>query len=352
MRNNEEFKDLVNEKHNALLAKRTANRRRIITAVSCFLVCVVVAGTFFGKGITFNNGGDVSQNIIFDIEEDNGKDSLHADIINSNSEKVESDSKSEASPPEYSDTSNYTDAEVSQGEPSDIIVSEPNEDPIVSDITSGEPNEDTTVSDITSDTPIATPDEDPIESDVADNAPSDIVQLSIFDYDEYVQFTKNTALPDYFVSYEDLSEFGEFTGFVCLSDATKDDYSSLFYTFEDETGAEVSMYVNYPPEKWYTESSKSFTILEKENINPADMRTATVNETKCRYIYNDIEYHYSFHGYIMSINWRCGELEYILSSIHNYPATDKATAVNKLMNLDSADDVVKTMKSYGEVPNE
>lgn len=147
MRNNEEFKDLVNKKHNALLAKRTANRRRIITAVSCFLVCVVVAGTFFGKGITFNNGGDVSQNTFFDIEEDNGKDSLHADIINSNSEKVESDSKSEASPPEYSDTSNYTDAEVSHGEPSDITSGEP------SDIIVSEPNEDTTVSDVPDDVP-------------------------------------------------------------------------------------------------------------------------------------------------------------------------------------------------------
>lgn len=341
MRTNEEFKELVNKKHNALRAKRTASRRSIITSVSCFLVCILVAGTFFGKGITFDsgNGDDVSQNVLFDTDSNSGKDSLNADKTNSNSDNVESNTKSEASLPEHSYASNDTDADISQEE--------------LSDITSEEPNEDTTVSDVPDDVPIETPDEDSmIESDVPDEVPSDIEQLSIFDYDEYVRFTKNTTLPDYFVSYEDLSEFGEFTSFVCLSDATKQDYSSLFYTFEDEAGAEFSMYVNYPPEKWYSESSKSYTILENENINPTDMRTATVNETKSKYVYDDIEYRYSFRGYIMSINWRCGELEYVLSGIHNYPDTDKTTAVNKLLNLDSANEVVKTMKSYGEVPNE
>ena len=176
----------------------------------------------------------------------------------------------------------------------------------------------------------------------------DIYQLSIYDYNEYVTFVEKNTLPDFFVTYEDLSEFGEFNGFVCLSDAAAQDYSSLFYSFVDETGDSFCMYVNYTPKCSFAESSKSKPILKNENINPTDMRTATVNESKTasKYVYNDTVYLYSFHGEIMSISWRCGELEYILSDIHDYPATDKETAINKLMNLDSAHQVTSVMKTY------
>ena len=115
----------------------------------------------------------------------------------------------------------------------------------------------------------------------------DIYQLSIYDYDEYMTFVEKTPLPDFFITYEDLSEFGEFNGFVCLSDAATQDYSSLFYSFVDETGDSFCMYVNYTPKCSFAKSSKSKPILKNENINPTDMRTATVNESKTasKYVY-------------------------------------------------------------------
>ena len=170
-------------------------------------------------------------------------------------------------------------------------------------------------------------------------------QLSIFDYDEYVMFVKKTMLPDYFVSYEELSEFGTFNGFVCLSDATAQDYSSLIYAFVDESGEEFSMYVNYTPKCSFAESKKTKAAIDSKNINTSDMRTVKVTESQsCKYSYQGIEYVYSMHGEIMSITWYCGDIEFVLSGIGGYPKTDKTTMVNSLFNLDTALQVVNNIK--------
>lgn len=171
-------------------------------------------------------------------------------------------------------------------------------------------------------------------------------QLSIFSYDEYVKFTKAAKLPEYFVSYEDISEFGEFLGFVCLSKSQNGDYSSLLYSFVDETGTEFSMYVNYIPQKNISTEKNEKPIINLDKINVSDMRTAQVTEAS-KYLHNGIEYSYYSSGKLHSIVWRCGDIEYKLhEGLNTYSVSDKATALSKMLKLESASQVASKMKSY------
>ena len=174
----------------------------------------------------------------------------------------------------------------------------------------------------------------------------DIILPTFEDYDEYVRYLETLTLPDYFVSYEDLSEFGEFNGFVRLS---PDAYSHLLYSFVDETGTEFCIYVYCPPQK--NPIGTEIFEIEDEQINASDMRNATiVDSTARKYTYQGIEYVYSIHGKISSIRWQCGDIKYVLAGFKpvgsGYPSTDKNTLVNRLLNLETAPKVISNLKSY------
>ncbi len=169
------------------------------------------------------------------------------------------------------------------------------------------------------------------------------------DYDEYVDVLKDITLPDYFVSYDDVSIFGEFDYFVCFQNSSGTSgivFSNVYYTFVDEAGAGFSLRAYYMPEYPYEETITLWPEIDSENINASDMRTANVGEatTTTRYVYQGIEYRYSKHGTLMSIIWNCGDYKYVLSSIGDYPITDKDTAVNRLLNLESAPSVIAGLK--------
>lgn len=174
----------------------------------------------------------------------------------------------------------------------------------------------------------------------------EVILPTFEDYDEYVRYLETLTLPDYFVSYEDLSEFGEFNGFVRLS---PDAYSHLLYSFVDETGTEFCIYVYCPPQK--NPIGTEIFEIEDEQINASDMRNATIVDSKARkYTYQGIEYVYSIHGEISSIRWQCGDIKYVLAGFKpvgsGYPSTDKNTLVNRLLNLETAPKVISNLKSY------
>lgn len=187
-----------------------------------------------------------------------------------------------------------------------------------------------------------------INENIEEEAYVEEYQLSFYSYDEYVKFTQTADLPEYFVSFEDISEFGEFSGFVCLSKSEHGDYSSLFYTFVDETGTESSMYVDYIPKGSLTNEETAKPILGTAIINASDMRTANVTESS-KYLYNGIEYSYYSSGKLHSITWCCGDIEYKLhENLSKYPTTDKATAISKLLNLQTAADVMQSFVSEND----
>ncbi len=140
MRNNEDFRKLVDDKYKSLNIKRAANRRNIITTVSCFLVCILTVGVFFGNGIRFNDSSDAntSQDGNSDIiTEDSGKDSLHTDKNNTtdisaedySSEQNQSNDSDEVSGDASGDVTEDVSEDVSEDITSDIPQEKPNELP-------------------------------------------------------------------------------------------------------------------------------------------------------------------------------------------------------------------------------
>ena len=180
----------------------------------------------------------------------------------------------------------------------------------------------------------------------------DVMQTYCDNYDEYVDFLEKAKLPDYFISYEDLAGFGEFAGFLCPYDVERNGCDQIFYSFVDETGTEFSMYVEYIP-KLPNDYTKQIPEIDSKNINASDMRTVNFNGTTAiKYSYQGIEYVYSKYGTIMSMSWQYGDIRYILSGIGDYPITDKDTAVNRLLNLETATAVISNMKgSETEINN-
>ncbi len=164
------------------------------------------------------------------------------------------------------------------------------------------------------------------------------------DYDEYVDVLKDITLPDYFVSYDDVSIFGEFDYFMINCDGSGPHYERVFYSFVDETGTNVSVDVEYIP-KLPDDYTKQIPEIDSKNINTSDMRTVNYNGTTAiKYTYQGIKYVYSKYGTLMSMSWQCGDIRYSLSVIGDYPITDKDTAVNRLLNLESAPSVIAGLK--------
>ena len=97
------------------------------------------------------------------------------------------------------------------------------------------------------------------------------------------------TLPDHFVSYENLSEFGEFDGFVSLD---PNNCKASLYSFIDESGAEFAIYVYSPPRKG--PFGIEYLEISDEQINASDMRTPVIidSEGPYQYTYQGITYTY------------------------------------------------------------
>ena len=169
--------------------------------------------------------------------------------------------------------------------------------------------------------------------------------FSIYSYSDDTKFINTTELPEHFVTYEEISEFGEFKGFVRLCHEYQN-YSKLFYTFIDENGTEYSMYISYIPLAEESTVTTEKALISADKIHSSDMRTASVTEAG-RYLHNGIEYYYYPSGLLGNIKWRCGDIEYTLhGGLQDYPINEKTTAIGKLLNLESADQVASSVKSY------
>lgn len=60
--------------------------------------------------------------------------------------------------------------------------------------------------------------------------------LTIDTFDEYTKMLNSIHLPDDFVSYEKISQFGDFGGLVFLSETQKGDFSWYMYNLFDPLG--------------------------------------------------------------------------------------------------------------------
>jgi len=135
---------------------------------------------------------------------------------------------------------------------------------------------------------------------------------------EYEDFISSNRLPENFVYYDNIKEFGEFKRLVILSESRLNDYSYYMYTFVDEGGFETALYVS---EKKRGERIHSSVL---EIADDSDMRSASSNDHGY-ILLGGLEYTYLF-GELHSIEWEHNGLYFTLysnSGLVNYPYGSK-----------------------------
>lgn len=168
---------------------------------------------------------------------------------------------------------------------------------------------------------------------------TDIPLLTIESYDEYRSFLKETKLPEDFVTYSDLSHFGEFDVFVRLC-SPLDDYSSYMYGFIDACDYKSVISVDRVYET--PAYIGKYPLLDAGQLNLSDMRTLPSGENG-RYVIGNITYWY-ISGKLSSIRWHQDGMYFQLSvsdpRFAEYPL-DTNTTIAKLLNIQnkSADEL-------------
>ena len=150
---------------------------------------------------------------------------------------------------------------------------------------------------------------------------------------EYDDFINTISLPDNFIHCDKLKQFGEFKSIVFLTDIYSGDFSQYLYSFVDETGYRVSLYIRSNPEDYHFHSDKDkYTCID--SVGSTDMRYIK-EYTKGTYLYyyEDLKYTY-VSGQLISIEWIYEEIEYTLL-FHGFPK-ESSTFISMLLNYDEA----------------
>ena len=156
-------------------------------------------------------------------------------------------------------------------------------------------------------------------------------------YEEYVKFVGVADLPEKFVEYKAISQFGKFVSFVRLSNEYEGDYSHYMYELVDESGIEVVLYVECGRNGPDTEE---LPLIDAVNIN--NMRRLTAGE-KGRYVHKGVEYTY-IEGRLHTISWEGNGRVFVLTSdsFGDYPVGTN-TLVEELMDTSNTEMVIASV---------
>ena len=192
---------------------------------------------------------------------------------------------------------------------------------------------------ITSTAPTCGIETDPMEDlGIGEGATDEVPLLTLETYDEYVEFIESAQLPAGFLAYEDISLLGEFKSFVCLSEARLNDFSSCMYSLIDESQSEFVLYVDIDSQETVPLES---TVTA---VNNSNMRFLVDSTDTGYYIVSEMKYQY-VRGRLLSISWFKGNVRYTLSGdLHTYPENVTATAVAKLLDLQTAESCLDALK--------
>lgn len=164
----------------------------------------------------------------------------------------------------------------------------------------------------------------------------EIPLLTIEDIDMYNKFISQTDLPENFVYYNDIKEFGEFDTLVFLCDIRRGEYTEYMYDFRDENAGRFSLFVKSEPPKKFELTSQVIT-----NVNRSDMRTLD-SEQSGTYTHENIDYVF-IKGKLLSIEWKSGGLYYTISSIGDLNDDIGGFNISKLFDLGTAVDFISAV---------
>lgn len=162
----------------------------------------------------------------------------------------------------------------------------------------------------------------------------DFIPIMIDDYSEYLAFLSSTDLPESFVPYEAFSAIGEFSWFICLTDATEGDYSQCMYTLIDANGWKLTLYVDSRADRWFIHDTPLNSISSIPENNK-DLRFQSDNKER-RQREGDIICSF-VNGKLSSIMWYSDANEFTLcntngNQLGNYPtAPEHDTFVSKML---------------------
>ena len=143
-------------------------------------------------------------------------------------------------------------------------------------------------------------------------------------YSLYLSFLNSNNVPKDFITYDQISDIGIFSHFVCLSNADLGDYSHYVYFVKDNNDFNLSVYVE-----------RIEDIISTENVlmneNPLDYRNISTEE-KGVIIANGVKYVY-VKGQLFSIDIQYANLKITLDgNLMDYPTNGADTFMSRLLS--------------------
>ena len=166
-----------------------------------------------------------------------------------------------------------------------------------------------------------------------DVTPSEPTTIGFSNYEEYKKYIEENNLADKIVTYDKLSQYGEFVQFTINSHWMYDNTFSLFYIFNDGSGKTYDFIINDRPQQ--LEDLVAYPKLTDDLINKSDMRTA--NTDADAYYEFDNKYYIYTNGKLSQIKWFDDKHIYILIGnpiLYDYPKVDN-TYMSKLLDISS-----------------
>ena len=198
---------------------------------------------------------------------------------------------------------------------------------------------------------VGTPAESPSfseEEEETDSQGSVCYFLPFFDrYDEYCEFIASQEMPDGFVRYECIQGIGSFAGFYVHDDSV----FSYSYELYDESFYEIILSVTHMDEGAGVEQGdknhdERLTVQEL-GLSGEVPRTISSDAAVTELEHNGIVYTYN-DGKLYSVKWQTESTLFTLSGTMNvclcdYSAGEKATFLNRLLNLETAKAAIADM---------
>ena len=182
------------------------------------------------------------------------------------------------------------------------------------------------------------------EDDSLDTSGGDGEEYSIFvgNLDEYNEYVKNNDLIENFITYDVISQFGNFDSFGIAGESTLE-YGYYWYNLVDVDGEEYFMSIAHYDER----SAESYEFIQnaEQKVNTADLRTINVKEAGA-YESDGIMYFYTQNGELLRIRWCVGDIVIFLSGEVSDGGLSKIDinskkALSKLLKKDTALEALK-----------
>ena len=158
-------------------------------------------------------------------------------------------------------------------------------------------------------------------------------------YESYLKFIKTADVPDNFVTYEMISDFGEFKCFICAPSYGYDEYK--YGIIDKESGVDLLMYIDHRQEITIPEKA---VVISSSDVIATDMRKLPNQEEGVKsFVQSGVCYTY-LHGKLLSVAWVDNEIRYTISGDLDICSLDSSSALSKLLKLESAGDAIASVK--------